>query len=84
MPTTTDVTAMRTQIDELDDALVELVQRRREVSAAIQTARLAIGGGRVAPGREAEILDRYAHALGEHGPDLARAVLAVCRGPVTD
>jgi len=34
----------------------------------------------VSPAREQQIRQAYADALGEHGADLAAAVLVVCRG----
>jgi chorismate mutase len=46
----------------------------------VQTARLNAGGARVELGRERIILDRYRRGLGPHGPNLADAVLQVCRG----
>jgi chorismate mutase len=38
------------------------------------------GGTRVELGRERVILDTYRTGLGPHGPQLADAVLQVCRG----
>ena len=38
------------------------------------------GGTRVQLGRERVIMDAYRAALGHNGPNLADAVLGVCRG----
>ena len=74
------VTVLRGQIDSLDEAIVRLVAERAKLSARVQTARMNAGGTRVQLGRERVIMDAYRSALGAHGPDLAGAVLAVCRG----
>jgi len=76
----TDVTALRARIDELDARLLEVVAERRAVSHEIQALRRAAGDTTVSPAREQQIRQSYAEALGEHGPDLADAVLVVCRG----
>ena len=76
----TDVVALRARIDELDTRLLELVRERREVSREIQAVRTAAGDTTVSPAREQQIRQAYADALGEHGADLAAAVLVVCRG----
>jgi chorismate mutase len=69
----------RSHIDELDLAIVNLLHIRRDVSRHIQQARLRVGGGRIDPGREATITQVYRSSLGEHGVDVAAAVLRVCR-----
>jgi chorismate mutase len=74
------ITTLRGQIDALDAAIVNLVAERARLSARIQTARLNAGGARVELGRERVILDTYRRGLGPHGPNLADAVLQVCRG----
>ena len=76
----TDVVALRARIDELDTKLLELVRERREVSREIQAVRTAASDTTVSPAREQQIRQAYADALGEHGADLAAAVLVVCRG----
>jgi chorismate mutase len=85
-PVTTDIVGddavptLRGQIDSLDAAIVRLVAERARLSARIQTARMNAGGTRVELGRERVILDTYRTGLGPHGPQLADAVLHVCRG----
>ena len=74
------VPTLRGQIDALDAAIVRLVAERARLSARIQTARMNAGGTRVELGRERVILDTYRTGLGPHGPQLADAVLQVCRG----
>jgi chorismate mutase len=84
LPAETDdpdtISALRGQIDALDQAIARLVAERARLSARIQTARVNAGGTRIQLGREREILDGYRKALGRHGPHLAEAVLRVCRG----
>ncbi|MDX6209705.1 MAG: chorismate mutase [Frankiales bacterium] len=70
----------RARIDALDDEIIALVQRRLEVSRGNQQARMAIGGGRVEHGRELEIMNHYAAALGRPGGAFALALLEVMRG----
>jgi chorismate mutase len=74
------IPVLRTQIDALDEALLRLVAERARVSRRIQAARINSGGARVELGRERVVHDRYRAALGEDGPELATAVLAICRG----
>jgi chorismate mutase len=73
----------RARIDALDDEIIALVQSRLEVSRGNQQARMAIGGGRVEHGRELEIMNHYATALGRPGGALALALLEVMRGSAT-
>jgi chorismate mutase len=80
VPPQSDVDVLRGQIDAMDDAITRLVAERVRLSARVQAARMSAGGTRVQLGRERVILDRYRAALGEHGPELADAVLQVCRG----
>jgi chorismate mutase len=75
-----DITTLRGQIDALDAAIVNLVAERARLSSRIQTARLNSGGARVELGRERVILDAYRQGLGPQGPNLADAILQVCRG----
>lgn len=74
------IPTLRGQIDALDEAIVRLVAERTRLSQRIQIARINSGGARVELGRERVILDTYRNALGQHGPNLADAVLQVCRG----
>ena len=74
------IAAGRARIDALDDEIIALVQTRLEVSRRNQTARIAAGGGRVNHGRELEIMNHYADALGRPGGALALAMLEVMRG----
>ncbi len=71
---------LREQIDALDLAITRLVSERMRLSKRIQTARVNAGGTRVELGRERVVLDGYRQALGADGPQLAEAVLRVCRG----
>jgi chorismate mutase len=59
---------------------MRLVNERKRLSQRIQSARINSGGTRVELGRERLILDSYRQALGADGPQLADAILRVCRG----
>ena len=70
----------RERIDEVDAQIVELIQRRIEVSRQIQAARLLDGGRRVDLRRETEIISRYTAGLGRPGTTIAMALLELGRG----
>lgn len=74
------IDTLRQQIDALDEAIINLVKERAQVSKLIQTARINDGGTRVELGRERQILDAYKNGLGRQGQHLADALLQVCRG----
>jgi len=71
---------LRQQIDALDEALLHILTERARVSRRIQAARISSGGTRVEIGRERIVHDTYRAALGDEGPELAAAVLRLCRG----
>lgn len=83
-PTDTDavIAELRDGIDGLDTEILHLLERRRELSAAVQRARIAAGGRRTELGRENEIIRRYADRLGRSGGTIATTVLEICRGAV--
>ncbi|MFC1417107.1 chorismate mutase [Streptacidiphilus cavernicola] len=70
----------RGRIDDLDARIIALVQQRMGVSAEVQTARIAVGGTRIALSRELEVLARYRTALGPQGTEVAMQLLELCRG----
>ena len=70
----------RGRIDDLDARIIALVRERMGVSAEVQTARIAVGGPRLALSRELEVLARYRAALGPQGTEVAMQVLELCRG----
>ena len=74
------IPTLRGQIDAMDTAIARLVAERAKLSRRIQTARINGGGTRVELGRERQVLDTYRASLGADGPQLADAVLRVCRG----
>jgi chorismate mutase len=82
VPAITDVEDGRQRLDDIDDELHKLLRRRRELSRQIQQLRLEQGGVRIEHGREQEIIRRWSAALGASGPELALAVLRLCRGAV--
>ncbi|WP_405403345.1 chorismate mutase [Streptomyces sp. NBC_01104] len=81
-PTDTDavIAELRAGIDGLDGEILNLLDRRRELSSAVQSARIAAGGRRTELGRENEIIRRYADRLGRSGGTIATSVLEICRG----
>ncbi|HEU5034459.1 MAG TPA: chorismate mutase [Mycobacteriales bacterium] len=70
----------RSLIDAIDDEILQLLQRRRNVSTQIQQLRVEAGGSRVEHSRENAVIRRWVETLGDSGAELALAVLAHCRG----
>lgn len=81
-PLPDSIAACRALIDEVDEQILALITRRRQISREVQTRRMAAGGPRVELDRENAVLARFADRLGSPGRDLALAVLSLCRGPV--
>jgi chorismate mutase len=77
---TETIPMLRGQIDALDAAIIRLVAERARVSRRIQSARVSAGGTRVELGRERIVHATYRDGLGPDGPQLADALLQVCRG----
>ncbi|MGH3682153.1 MAG: chorismate mutase [Natronosporangium sp.] len=77
-----EIAQLRTRIDEIDTALVQLWQERAALSQRVGAARVAAGGTRLALGREREILDRFHRDLGPIGTQLGLLVLRAGRGPL--
>ncbi|WP_051837653.1 chorismate mutase [Streptomyces sp. NRRL WC-3742] len=71
---------LRGRIDAVDSTVIDLLRRRRELSAQVQGLRTGEGGDRIDPGREEFVRNRYREALGDGGTDLAATVLRLCRG----
>lgn len=69
---TADLAALRAEIDELDNALHDLLMRRAEVVARLAASRTKGNGPAIRPGREAAILRRL---LDRHAGPLPRAAL---------
>ena len=74
------IEASREVIDGIDDALIDLLARRKAVSAHIQALRAQRGEGRVAMSREYEVMARYRATLDRPGARVAVSVLELCRG----
>ncbi|WP_457144155.1 chorismate mutase [Mycobacterium sp. URHB0021] len=74
-----DIDDLRQEIDRLDAAILEAVQRRTEVSKIIGKARMASGGTRLVHSREMKVIERY-RVLGPEGKDLAMLLLRLGRG----
>ncbi|HEV7265241.1 MAG TPA: chorismate mutase [Falsiroseomonas sp.] len=67
-----ELAALRTEIDQLDDALHDLLMRRADVVARLAASRAKGNGPALRPGREAVILRRL---LARHAGPLPRAAL---------
>lgn len=74
-----DIDQLRVEIDDLDDQIVRLVQRRSQVSRQIGAARMAAGGTKIVHRREMAVLNRY-RELGPEGRELAMLLLRLGRG----
>ncbi|MPZ28875.1 MAG: chorismate mutase [Micromonosporaceae bacterium] len=77
-----EIAQLRTRIDEIDTALVQLWQERAALSQRVGAARVAAGGTRLALAREREILDRFHRDLGPTGTQLGLLILRAGRGPL--
>ena len=71
---------LRTEIDACDAQLIELIQRRLEVSQEIGALRAASGGTRLSLSREQQVLARFRAALGPDGASLGMFLLRQGRG----
>ena len=74
-----DIDSLRSEIDQLDAAILAAVKRRTEVSQTIGRARMASGGTRLVHSREMKVIERYSE-LGPDGKDLAMVLLRLGRG----
>lgn len=77
-----DISLMRTRIDEIDAAIIRLWQERADLSKQIGAVRMAAGGTRLVLHREQEILRRFRTGVGPDGTQLAMLVLRAGRGPL--
>ena len=71
---------LRTEIDDCDAAIIELVQRRLAISQEIGAIRAASGGTRLSLSREQQVLSRFRAALGPDGAALGMMLLRQGRG----
>jgi chorismate mutase len=71
----------RELIDELDEAIRDVIVLRRRVAWRIQKLRMTTGGGRIDMSREYEVTRGFLDALGPAGSEIAVALLLLCRGP---
>ena len=76
----TEIGELRREIDACDAQLIELVQRRLEVSRRIGVLRAASGGTRLSLSREQQVLARFRAALGPDGAALGMFLLRQGRG----
>nr|WP_256371332.1 chorismate mutase [Micromonospora sp. 15K316] len=73
---------IRTRIDEIDQAIIDLWQERARLSQEVGAMRRASGGTRLVLSREREILEHFRTALGPDGTQLALLLLRAGRGPL--
>jgi chorismate mutase len=71
---------LRSEIDACDAQLIEVIQRRLEVSREIGALRAASGGTRLSLSREQQVLARFRAALGPDGASLGMFLLRQGRG----
>ena len=71
---------LRTQIDDCDAEIIQLVQRRLAISQEIGALRAAAGGTRLSLAREQQILAKFRQALGPDGAALGMMLLRQGRG----
>jgi chorismate mutase len=76
------ISSLRSRIDEIDTALIELWQERAGLSQEVGKIRISSGGTRLALSRELEIMQRFRNAIGADGNQLAMLVLRAGRGPL--
>ena len=81
-PAADEIRAMRTRIDEIDQAIIDLWQERARLSQQVGKTRMASGGTRLVLSREREIVERFRTALGPDGTQLALLLLRSGRGPL--
>ena len=79
-PTAERIEDLRTQIDDCDARIIELVQRRLSISREIGAVRAASGGMRLSLSREQRVLARFQEALGPDGATLGMLLLRQGRG----
>jgi chorismate mutase len=74
------ISSLRTRIDDIDAALIQLWQERAALSQEVGRTRVASGGTRLVLAREREILEKFGAELGEDGVQLALLILRAGRG----
>jgi chorismate mutase len=75
-----DISGMRSRIDEIDSQMIRLWRERAEISAEVGRIRMASGGTRLVLAREREIIEEFRQALGADGVQLALLILRAGRG----
>jgi chorismate mutase len=75
-----DLGVARSQMDEIDAAIGELINRRRVLSTSIQRARMGQGDSRISHSRENQVISSYSDRLGKPGVAISLAILELCRG----
>ena len=76
------IAGLRTRIDAIDEAMIDLWQERAAISSEVGRIRVASGGTRLILAREREVIERFRAALGSTGVQLALLILRAGRGPL--
>lgn len=61
---------LRGEIDRIDDAMLDLIERRASLSATIAASKRGDGRLKLRPRREAEVVDRLTHRAGGVGAEM--------------
>ncbi|MFI5843371.1 chorismate mutase [Catenuloplanes sp. NPDC051500] len=77
-----EILAIRTRINEIDEAFIALWKERAALSQQVGVTRMASGGTRLVLSREREIMEKFRDALGPDGNQLALLILRAGRGPL--
>ncbi|MGL6235747.1 MAG: chorismate mutase [Segniliparus sp.] len=77
---TEEISALRVEIDELDDTILEAIKRRTALSRRIGQVRMSQGQPRTVHSREIEVLSRFNELGVEEGQQLGMLLLQLGRG----
>ena len=72
--------ALRSRIDEIDSAIIDLWRERAGISQQVGAQRVASGGTRLVLSREQQIIHKFHRELGPIGTQLAILALRAGRG----
>lgn len=74
------IQSYRKEINDLDQAIIDAVKRRTEISRRIGRTRTASGGTKLVYSRETAILNQFRSELGPEGVPIANSLLQLGRG----
>lgn len=75
-----EISALRVEIDQIDDQILESIKRRTALSRRIGQVRMSQGLPRTVHSREIEVLARFAELGAEEGQQLGMLLLQLGRG----